>query len=56
MARTFREFFREPDVQLGFLAGGLTMGMLLSIPLIVGGIGLMLWSARRAGEPRPKQA
>lgn len=46
-ARTFVEFFREPDIQIGYLAGGLTMGMLLSVPMIVFGIGLMIWSARR---------
>ena len=43
IARTICEFFREPDPQLGFLWGGLTMGMLLSIPLILAGIvGLVL--------------
>jgi phosphatidylglycerol:prolipoprotein diacylglycerol transferase len=36
--RIFCELFREPDVQLGFLWGGVTMGMLLSIPLILAGI------------------
>jgi phosphatidylglycerol---prolipoprotein diacylglyceryl transferase len=36
--RIFCELFREPDAQLGFLWGGLTMGMLLSIPLILAGI------------------
>jgi phosphatidylglycerol---prolipoprotein diacylglyceryl transferase len=36
--RIFCESFREPDAQLGFLWGGLTMGMLLSIPLIVAGV------------------
>jgi len=47
--RIFCEFFREPDVQLGFLWGGLTMGMLLSIPLIVAGvIGLIFALGRRA--------
>ena len=50
MARTFVEFFREPDIQLGYLAGGLTMGMLLSIPMIVAGVALMLWAvAPQAG-------
>ena len=29
--------FREPDPQLGFLWGGLTMGMLLSVPMIIAG-------------------
>jgi phosphatidylglycerol---prolipoprotein diacylglyceryl transferase len=47
LARTFVEFFREPDIQIGYLAGGLTMGMFLSIPMILFGIGLMIWSARR---------
>jgi phosphatidylglycerol:prolipoprotein diacylglycerol transferase len=47
IARIFVEFFREPDLQIGYLAGGLTMGMLLSIPLLLFGIGLMIWSARR---------
>ncbi len=46
-ARTFAEFFREPDIQIGYLAGGLTMGMLLSIPMIIAGIGVMLWASRR---------
>jgi len=47
--RIFCEFFREPDAQLGFLWGGLTMGMLLSIPLILAGvIGLIFATVRPA--------
>ncbi len=34
LARIICEFFREPDAQLGFLVGGATMGMLLSLPLV----------------------
>jgi phosphatidylglycerol:prolipoprotein diacylglycerol transferase len=46
--RLLVEFFRQPDVQLGYLAGGwLTMGMLLSLPMIIGGAALMLWAYRR---------
>src|SRR5207253_3102556 len=37
--RSSCEFFREPDPQLGFLWGGLTMGMLLSVPLFLAGLG-----------------
>ncbi len=37
-ARIICEFFREPDPQLGFLFGGATMGMLLSLPLIAAGV------------------
>jgi phosphatidylglycerol:prolipoprotein diacylglycerol transferase len=47
VARTFCEFFREPDLQLGFLPGGLTMGMVLSVPMIVAGAAVMVWAARR---------
>jgi phosphatidylglycerol:prolipoprotein diacylglycerol transferase len=35
---------------LGYLAGGFTMGQLLSLPMIVAGFALMLWSYRRAGQ------
>ena len=38
VARITCEFFREPDPQLGFLFGGATMGMLLSLPLIAVGL------------------
>jgi phosphatidylglycerol---prolipoprotein diacylglyceryl transferase len=45
IARVVVEFFREPDVQLGFQLGGLTMGQLLSLPLILAGAWL-IWAAR----------
>lgn len=38
LARVAGEQFREPDAQLGFLFGGLTMGTLLSLPMIVVGV------------------
>jgi phosphatidylglycerol:prolipoprotein diacylglycerol transferase len=47
IARTACEFFREPDAQLGFLWGGLTMGMLLSLPLMIVGIWLIMAARRR---------
>jgi phosphatidylglycerol:prolipoprotein diacylglycerol transferase len=47
MARSFCELFREPDVQLGFLWGGATMGQLLSIPLFIAGILLIAHALRR---------
>ena len=34
LARITVEFFREPDVQIGYLAGGITMGQLLSLPML----------------------
>ena len=46
-ARITGEFFREPDPQLGFLWGGLTMGMLLSVPMIIAGAILIVMAWRR---------
>ena len=36
--RFITEFFREPDVQVGYLFSFLTMGQVLSIPVIIAGI------------------
>ncbi|MFH0301786.1 prolipoprotein diacylglyceryl transferase [Bradyrhizobium sp. 31Argb] len=54
IARIIGEHFREPDPQLGFLWGGLTMGMLLSVPMVIVGIIMvvMAWR-RRAPQPLP---
>ncbi|HSC83919.1 MAG TPA: prolipoprotein diacylglyceryl transferase [Pseudomonas sp.] len=42
------ELVRVPDAQLGYLAWGwLTMGQVLCLPMILGGIGLMIWAYRR---------
>jgi phosphatidylglycerol---prolipoprotein diacylglyceryl transferase len=48
-ARIFSEFFREPDPRLEDLGRGLTMGMVLSLPLIVVGLGVLAWSLGRRG-------
>lgn len=46
--RVVAEFVREPDAQLGYLAfGWLTMGQVLSVPMILFGIGLMVWAYRQ---------
>ncbi|MFV0280563.1 MAG: prolipoprotein diacylglyceryl transferase [Rhodoblastus sp.] len=44
LARIISEFFREPDPDLEQLAHGLTMGMVLSAPMIVIGLWLILRS------------
>jgi len=49
IARTTAEFFRQPDWFLGYLMFGLTMGQLLSIPMIAIGAG-MIWRARRVAR------
>lgn len=45
--RIFVEFFREPDVQLGFIVGGSTMGQLLSLPMVAAGAWLVIRAVRR---------
>jgi phosphatidylglycerol:prolipoprotein diacylglycerol transferase len=52
VARIVGELFREPDAQLGFLWQGLTMGMLLSIPLLLGGIALLAVAITRGPMTR----
>jgi phosphatidylglycerol---prolipoprotein diacylglyceryl transferase len=49
VARIFCEFFRDPDPRLEDLGNGLTMGMLLSTPLVIIGLGLIGWSLQRHG-------
>ncbi|MEQ1937943.1 prolipoprotein diacylglyceryl transferase [Mesorhizobium sp. CN5-321] len=51
-ARIFVEFFREPDRQLGYLLGTnwLTMGMILSTPMVLLGIWAMA-TARPTPQP-----
>jgi len=49
LARIIVEFFRQPDSFLGYLAfGWLTMGQILSLPLIIAGLILLLRPQRRA--------
>ncbi len=50
IARTISEFFREPDVQLGFLWGGATMGQLLSIPLFLAGLAFIAYALKHPLE------
>jgi phosphatidylglycerol---prolipoprotein diacylglyceryl transferase len=47
VARVIGELFRQPDAHIGFLAGGLTMGMILSIPMILIGGAAIVYAARR---------
>lgn len=54
LARIIGEVFREPDAQLGFLWRGLTMGMLLSLPMIIAGLILIVRAWRKAPSPETK--
>jgi phosphatidylglycerol:prolipoprotein diacylglycerol transferase len=55
LARITGEMFREPDPQLNFLWGEwLTMGMLLSVPMVVAGAIIIAQSLRRAAAQPPR--
>ena len=48
IARSTGELFRQPDAFLGYLFEGATMGQLLSIPMLLAGIGLIFFARPRA--------
>jgi phosphatidylglycerol---prolipoprotein diacylglyceryl transferase len=51
VSRILVEFVREPDAHIGYLAGGwLTMGMVLSVPMVLIG----LWASMRASRANPQ--
>ncbi len=47
ICRIIAECFRQPDAFLGYIAGVLTMGQILSFPMLFAGAGL-IWYARRS--------
>lgn len=45
IARFITEFFRQPDADQGFiLLGWMTKGQMLSLPMIIGGLVLLIWA------------
>ena len=49
IVRFLVEFVRVPDAQLGYLLGGvITMGQLLSLPLVAAGAVLIVYAQRKA--------
>ncbi|MGH0001416.1 prolipoprotein diacylglyceryl transferase [Pseudovibrio ascidiaceicola] len=50
LARTFVEFYRVPDAHIGYLAGFFTMGMLLSLPMVLIGVVVVIWALKRNTE------
>ena len=46
ISRIIVEFFRQPDAQLGFLTFGATMGQLLSIPMVLAGVGCIIFAMK----------
>lgn len=54
ISRSFVELFREPDAHLGFVLGTLTMGQLLSVPMILLGLTMLVVGYKR-GHPANTQ-
>ncbi|MGB0749135.1 MAG: prolipoprotein diacylglyceryl transferase [Magnetospiraceae bacterium] len=48
LARSVVELFREPDAHIGFLAAGVTMGQILSLPMIAIGLGFIFYARRKS--------
>ena len=49
--RFMAEFFREPDDHIGFIMGEwLTMGMLLSLPMVLAGMVIMAFAYKSRGK------
>jgi phosphatidylglycerol---prolipoprotein diacylglyceryl transferase len=53
LSRFILEFFREPDVQLGTMPWGLTMGQTLTVPMLLGGAWLVATAKRRRVRVEP---
>ena len=54
LARTLVEFVRVPDAHLGYLAfGWVTMGQVLTLPMIAAGVVLAVMAMRRPEPPAP---
>ena len=56
LARLSVELFRQPDANIGFLLGGTTMGQLLSLPMLLAGVGLIVWALHYAPPAGKGQA
>jgi phosphatidylglycerol---prolipoprotein diacylglyceryl transferase len=50
--RFFIEFFREPDSQLGFVLGPLSMGQILCLLMIAAGMAILFWRKNAGIKPR----
>ncbi|MCR3755878.1 MAG: phosphatidylglycerol--prolipoprotein diacylglyceryl transferase [Sodalis sp. Psp] len=50
--RILVEFFRQPDVQLGLFSDVISMGQILSLPMILAGIIIMIWAYHHSLSPK----
>ncbi|MEA9392516.1 prolipoprotein diacylglyceryl transferase [Acerihabitans sp. TG2] len=47
------EFFRQPDAQLGLFDNAISMGQILSLPMIIAGVIMFIWAYRRRPQQLP---
>jgi len=47
LARSFVELYRQPDAHLGFISGNMTMGQLLSLPMLLIGAALIVYASSK---------
>ena len=52
LSRLLVEIARQPDAHLGFVFDGVTMGQVLSLPMLLTGLAILAWS-RRATTAKP---
>lgn len=50
LSRFTIEFFREPDEQIGYIATYFTMGQLLCVPMVVGGLACIVYALRSKND------
>ena len=52
--RFLAEYTRNPDDGIfGLLTLGISMGQWLSLPMVIAGVGLMVWAQRKSGLYKP---
>ena len=51
--RFFVEYTREPDTQLGFVLGHLSMGQVLCIPMALAGLGIIIYAIQHKNPRTP---
>ncbi len=55
MCRVIVEFFREPDPQMGTFFGGMSMGQILSAPMILVGVTMLIFGYVRRSDNNPSR-
>ena len=56
LCRLFAELFREPDAHIGFIFGSLSMGQILSLPMVVLGVFMLTLGYQRRALNRQMQS